>query len=339
MRRQGCQLLVVGFHRGVPEQPSVRLSSRTRPLPRRDSSVHRAPRVHVLGNTVGQNRGAALPEFEPFGHRRHLIHTCPRSCNVCRHTLPRATKCQRDPAEPPIVQAPGGINYMFERIVADPDIRARYSPQVMSRDPWIVVFENFATRAHWDFLETELRDQFEGSTVVGGMDDNGQIERQTLNTRTSSNAWCNLDSCYRSSVHRDLQDRLIGILGPSVGRHHMEALQVLKYREGQFYHPHHDTIVEQIHSWAGPRMLNAFIYFNDKPDGGGETEFTLLQPPLKVKPKVGRMVLWASQRDNDSLVVDDRTTHQACNVTHGTKEAANLWVHLYDFQTASHMGC
>jgi len=258
---------------------------------------------------------------------------------VCRHTLPRATKCQRDPAEPPIVQAPGGINYMFERIVADPDIRARYSPQVMSRDPWIVVFENFATRAHWDFLETELRDQFEGSTVVGGMDDNGQIERQTLNTRTSSNAWCNLDSCYRSSVHRDLQDRLIGILGPSVGRHHMEALQVLKYREGQFYHPHHDTIVEQIHSWAGPRMLNAFIYFNDKPDGGGETEFTLLQPPLKVKPKVGRMVLWASQRDNDSLVVDDRTTHQACNVTHGTKEAANLWVHLYDFQTASHMGC
>jgi predicted 2-oxoglutarate/Fe(II)-dependent dioxygenase YbiX len=116
-------------------------------------------------------------------------------------------------------------------------------------------------------------------------------------------------------------------------------LQVLKYTEGTFYHPHHDTITDQIHSWAGPRMLNAFIYFNDKPNGGGETEFTMLEPPLKVKPAVGRMVLWASQMDDDSLVVDHRATHQACNVTDGTKEAANLWVHLYDFQTPSTMGC
>jgi hypothetical protein len=60
---------------------------------------------------------------------------------------------------------------------------------------------------------------------------------------------------------------------------------------------------------------------------------------LQVKPVTGRMILWASQRDDDSLVPDERTTHQACNVTHGTKEAANLWVHLYDYQTPSHMGC
>lgn len=114
---------------------------------------------------------------------------------------------------------------------------------------------------------------------------------------------------------------------------------MLKYNPGEFYHPHHDTITEQIHSWAGPRVLNAFIYFNDKPEGGGETEFTLLDPPIKVKPQVGRMVLWASQKDVDTLLVDERTTHQACNVTSGTKEAANLWVHLYDFQTPSHIGC
>ena len=163
--------------------------------------------------------------------------------------------------------------------------------------------------------------------------------RQTLRTRTSDNAWCNLDDCYKSEVHRDLQNRLIEILGPTVGTQHLEALQVLKYKPGTFYHPHHDTITDQIHMWSGPRMLNAFIYFNDKPTGGGETEFTGMNPPIKVKPVTGRMILWASQRDDDSLVPDQRTTHQACNVTHGTKEAANLWVHLYDYQTPSHIGC
>jgi Rps23 Pro-64 3,4-dihydroxylase Tpa1-like proline 4-hydroxylase len=72
------------------------------------------------------------------------------------------------------------------------------------------------------------------------------------------------------------------VLGPTVGTQHLEALQVLKYKPGTFYHPHHDTITDQIHMWSGPRMLNAFMYFNDKPDGGGETEFTHLRPTIKV---------------------------------------------------------
>lgn len=51
------------------------------------------------------------------------------------------------------------------------------------------------------------------------------------------------------------------------------------------------------------------------------------------------MILWPSQLDSDSMIPDDRTTHQACNVTSGMKEAANLWVHLYDYQTPSYLGC
>ena len=76
-----------------------------------------------------------------------------------------------------------------------------------------------------------------------------------------------------------------------------------------------------------------------QPTGGGETEFTHIHPTIKVKPKLGRMILWPSQRDSDSLVPDERTTHQACNVTEGIKQAANLWVHLYDYQTPSTIGC
>jgi hypothetical protein len=93
-------------------------------------------------------------------------------------------------------------------------------------DPWILQFDNFATREQWEWLATELNDKFEGSTVVGELDANGNVGRQTLQTRTSSNAWCNLDSCYRSKVHKQLQSNLMEILGPTVGQHHMEALQV-----------------------------------------------------------------------------------------------------------------
>jgi hypothetical protein len=58
-----------------------------------------------------------------------------------------------------------------------------------------------------------------------------------------------------------------------------------------------------------------------------------------VKPKLGRMIIWPSMRDSNSMMVDERTHHQACNVTEGVKQAANLWVHLYDYQTPSHLGC
>lgn len=72
---------------------------------------------------------------------------------------------------------------------------------------------------------------------------------------------------------------------------------------------------------------------------GGETEFTLLDPKIKVKATLGRMVLWPSQKNEDSFAVDSRTQHQACNVTKGHKEAANLWVHLYDYESAHILGC
>jgi hypothetical protein len=139
----------------------------------------------------------------------------------CAHSAPRRVYDSTHHAR----SAP---SQLFERIISDPEIAARYTPNVVSTEPWIVVFENFATREHWKFLETELADQFEGSTVVGGMDAYGNIERQTLKTRTSNNAWCNLDSCSKSNEIRDLQDRLLGILGPTVGRHHLEVSAPLR---------------------------------------------------------------------------------------------------------------
>eukprot|EP00041_Stephanoeca_diplocostata_P029739 m.885900 g.885900 ORF g.885900 m.885900 type:complete len:459 (+) comp23622_c0_seq28:178-1554(+) len=266
----------------------------------------------------------------------YLFQNCPKTCGACLASLPREVRCARDPSFPPLVQSPGGLTNLFESIINNQTIKDMYNTTVLSRDPYLLTFDNFATRSDWDAISGMLEGKFEGSTVVDKPDENGNIGRQHLNTRTSRNAWCMQPPCLTSNAHLGIRNRLARLLGAPATHRHMEALQVLKYEEGQYYHPHHDTITEQINMMSGPRMLTAFMYFSDV-EGGGETEFTNLG--LKVTPKVGRMVLWPSQKDEDSLVVDHRTTHQACNVTSGLKEAANVWVHLYDYESAHILGC
>eukprot|EP00040_Diaphanoeca_grandis_P001787 m.19555 g.19555 ORF g.19555 m.19555 type:complete len:389 (-) comp12515_c0_seq1:262-1428(-) len=266
----------------------------------------------------------------------YLLQNCPKSCNFCRATLPKEQRCVRDTNEPAWITAPGGYNTMFERIMTDPEIQRLYSPVALSRDPWVVQFDNFVSQQEADNIFTMVNDKFEGSTVCGDLDDNGVIGRQTLRTRTSQNAWCNLDPCLNSIEHKTIQQRITHITGAP--DYSMEDMQVLHYHEGQYYYPHHDTINDQIHLMCGPRMLTAFMYFSDGDENtGGATHFTRLG--LKVYPKRGHMVLWATQKDEDHTRVDHRTEHEAMNVTHGEKKAGNIWIHEFNYRKASYLGC
>eukprot|EP00037_Helgoeca_nana_P037623 m.16848 g.16848 ORF g.16848 m.16848 type:complete len:389 (+) comp9121_c0_seq1:374-1540(+) len=272
---------------------------------------------------------------ECYKNPSFLIQNCPKACNFCRAAVPKESRCTRDENALPLVQSPGGLNRMFEGIVANKDVQQRYNTTIMSRDPWILTFQNFADPNSWEELESMVAGSFEASSVVADTTDDGKIGRQHLATRTSYNAWCMQAPCLHSELHADLQNRLTEVLGVGSPAF-MESLQVLKYAEGQFYHSHHDTILDHITMMPGPRMLTAIIYFNE-PEGGGETAFSRLG--ITVKPEPGMMVLWPSMKDEDSLQVDERTHHEACNVTKGFKHAANLWVHLYDYATPHVLGC
>ena len=72
-----------------------------------------------------------------------------------------------------------------------------------------------------------------------------------------------------------------------------ETFQLLRYDEGQFYRGHYDYIPEQADMPCGARVSTFFLYLNDVEEGG-ETYFPLIH--LKVKPKLGRAVLWYAQR-------------------------------------------
>eukprot|EP00040_Diaphanoeca_grandis_P001416 m.18466 g.18466 ORF g.18466 m.18466 type:complete len:409 (-) comp12039_c1_seq1:32-1258(-) len=257
---------------------------------------------------------------------------CANTCQACRAMLPPTQKCVRHPDEKPSIEAPGGLNKMFERIIADPVINLAYDLKVMSTEPYVLVFENFVTTEEGAAIKDSMDGKWEASTVVG---EQGATK---LSSRTSSTAWCTMSPCSRSSVHMEIQKRVAKLTGTDP--QHMEFLQVLQYEKGQRYANHHDHIDPgtKKEKMPGPRLLTAFFYFSDaEPEDGGATKFTNLG--FQVSPKVGRMVLWPSMMDEDSNVMDARTHHEAMVVNSGFKFAANLWIHQYDFKTPYGLGC
>jgi prolyl 4-hydroxylase len=94
-----------------------------------------------------------------------------------------------------------------------------------------------------------------------------------------------------------------------------------------------------MHEWdkpQGPRILTVFLYLNDV-QGGGGTHFGRLS--LTVMPKKGRALIWPSVLDEDPLEWDERTHHEALEVTAGVKYGANAWLHLRDYKTQHDKNC
>ena len=87
---------------------------------------------------------------------------------------------------------------------------------------------------------------------------------------------------------------------------------------------------------SGPRILTFFLYLSDVEEGG-ETEFPMLG--LKIKPTKGKAVLWVNTLDSNMNEQDSRTLHEAIEVSSGTKYSANVWIHLYDFETPHKWRC
>mmetsp|Transcript_18259 Transcript_18259/g.47697 ORF Transcript_18259/g.47697 Transcript_18259/m.47697 type:complete len:455 (-) Transcript_18259:84-1448(-) len=271
---------------------------------------------------------------ECINNPSYVMKHCPLACGSCRLKLPQWKRCHRRPDAIPLVTAPHGLNRLFESMVNNATLKALYNTTVLSTDPWILQFDNFATTHHWDQIERAVFNDFVESTVVGPDAKKGTIGRQIKGDRTSTNAWCGSKPCIDSEAHVDLQNRLADMLGTTPA--YMEALQVLRYEEGQYYRSHHDVIDNHLWMMPGPRVLTAFMYFNEVAQGG-ETNFDQLG--IKVSPKLGRMVLWPSVKDADSYVQDLRTHHEAVTVTKGFKRAANLWVHLHDWNTPQTLSC
>ena len=152
--------------------------------------------------------------------------------------------------------------------------------------------------------------------------------------RNASVAWCAWRSaCGLSAPARRLLARVEGATG--IGREHFEDIQIVRYLPGEFYREHLDVQVRR-DTWrtrdaGNPRILTAFVYLSDVPDGaGGETAFTKLieHGVTPVQPRLGRLLVWPNVWIDEPSIADRRMYHEARELRHGVKYGANIWIRL-----------
>jgi hypothetical protein len=85
---------------------------------------------------------------------------------------------------------PGDMNAMFSSI--EERFASKYNVEVVSRDPWMVVFHNFTTDAEAKALISSVH-EWEQSTDTGDTNEFGETGRILSSGRTSLNAWCQHD--------------------------------------------------------------------------------------------------------------------------------------------------
>eukprot|EP00531_Pseudo-nitzschia_arenysensis_P018619 CAMPEP_0116117316 /NCGR_PEP_ID=MMETSP0329-20121206/1504_1 /TAXON_ID=697910 /ORGANISM="Pseudo-nitzschia arenysensis, Strain B593" /LENGTH=595 /DNA_ID=CAMNT_0003610865 /DNA_START=38 /DNA_END=1823 /DNA_ORIENTATION=- len=162
-------------------------------------------------------------------------------------------------------------------------------------------------------------------------------QNRDTSTRSSSTAWLSRDT---SSLTAKIYEKAASLTNidpdlfqkfhESSAQHHSiaESLQVVHYKKGEEYTPHHDFISPSINDRHQPsRFATLLIYLNDV-EGGGETRFPRAinnnnAEGLEITPKVGSAVLFYNSLEDGNF--DDLSQHGGNKVLAGNKWLANLW--------------
>jgi hypothetical protein len=233
-------------------------------------------------------------------------------------------------------ETPGGLQEtsvpaMFQRI-EDSEWAKKYEPKVLSRDPPIMYMDNFLT-------DQQVDDLLAGINESGiGFQPSFELQAGHSQRRKSESLFCSTPKCFRDPRIMAAHHAATNVTGLHLLNH--EYIQILKYREGDFYVTHQDTSNEYGWSAAGHRVYTLFVYLSTVPPGfGGETNFPALK--LSVPPKKGGAVLWANVQKNNPRREEPRCNHAALAVKPGdfTKFGMNMWLYGYDWRSQFSKGC
>ena len=150
-------------------------------------------------------------------------------------------RCSPDPRKRPEV-AEGDLTKVFERAINE---YPQYGPRVLSRDPWVVAFDNIMTDEEADGVYEAVGgkngEYLKPSTTAQVV--NGVLTDVPDTIRTSWNAWCQHEFCYNHPIHERVITRIMDVVG--LPHDHAEHMQLLKYGPGEYYRLHHDWIPQQ----------------------------------------------------------------------------------------------
>ncbi len=191
---------------------------------------------------------------------------------------------------------------------------AEVRPKIISPDPYIALYPGLFSPAECKYLAMLAAPWLEKAMVTV---DDGETHFEGAR---------DADSSAISHLTEDLVvQRINRCIAAATGTNPAwgEPLNVLRYRPGQQYRPHHDGRG----SGEGPmRIMTALIWLNEQFDGG-ETEFPRLN--IRVRGGVGDMLVFKNVHDDGSQ--DDRLIHAGLPVSQGVKWMASRWIRATDF--------
>jgi prolyl 4-hydroxylase len=165
-----------------------------------------------------------------------MIVNCPKSCNACHLRDPKV-RCDRNflnISTTPIYQ-PGDMQRIFSGMKEK--YGELYDLEVMSTDPWVMVFHNFVSEEEGEAIIDSVKDHWERSTDTGKVNEFGETGRTVSLSRTSSNAWCRRE-CETNPLVAAVMHRIEEVT--QIPTNNFESFQILRYEEGQYYRTHHD---------------------------------------------------------------------------------------------------
>lgn len=196
--------------------------------------------------------------------------------------------------------------------------RAELTLKALSLRPRVFLIENLLSPFEVEAMMTMGKTTVKRSTVGQG------ATSYTSKTRTSSTGWL---SRTQSPILDTLFRRFADALNISEAKlHHnknAENLQVVHYKVGAEYSPHHDFGDDG--NRQNSRFLTLFIYLKPAEQGGG-TSFpnAFGGRGMKVFPKPGSALLWYNMLEDGNG--DEASLHAGMPVEAGEKWAMNLWL-------------
>jgi prolyl 4-hydroxylase len=184
------------------------------------------------------------------------------------------------------------------------------------RNPRVIVFGGLLSEEECDGLMDLARPRLARSETV----DNATGGSEVNAARTSDGMFFERGE---TALIQRIEQRIADLVRWPV--EHGEGLQILRYRPGAEYRPHHDyfdpahpgtaTILRR----GGQRVGTVVMYLNS-PEGGGATTFPEVQ--LEVGPVKGNAVFFSYDRAH----VATRTLHGGAPVVAGEKWVATKWL-------------
>jgi prolyl 4-hydroxylase len=184
------------------------------------------------------------------------------------------------------------------------------------KHPRVVVFGGLLTDAECDTLMAQAASRLVRSETV----DNNTGDSEVNAARTSDGMFFERGE---TPLIKTLEQRIAELLRWPL--ENGEGLQILRYRPGAEYKPHHDYF-DPIHPGTprilerGGQRVGTLVMYLNTPDGGGATTFP--DVGLEVAPVRGNAVFFSYDRAH----VSTKTLHGGAPVTAGEKWVATKWL-------------